>query len=95
MAVKITCIRKDSGNHENPYVAITSMKWINEENNKGGESSRIEMHDFVKDGGIAYVTDQSGNKANLIAEVSPWGNKFVKTKADNVTSDNLLKLKEC
>ncbi|WP_407654248.1 DUF3892 domain-containing protein [Chitinophaga sancti] len=27
--------------------------------------------------------------------MSPSGTKYVKTKADNVTSDNLLKLPEC
>jgi len=96
MAVRITCIKKDGGNHENPYVAITSLSWINEENNATGISSRLEMYDFVvNNNGTAYVKDSVGNKANLIGEISARGNKFVKTKADSVTSDNLLKLREC
>ena len=52
------------------------------------------MYDFVKAGGVACVEDAAGNRANLIAEISSRGNKYVKTKDDDVTSDNLLKLKE-
>ena len=96
MAVKITCIKKDNGNHENPYVAINSMRWINESTGVTGESTRLEMYDFVVDKkGIAYVTDSKGNKANLMGKVSTKGNEYVKTVPDDVVSDNLLKLQEC
>ena len=53
------------------------------------------MYDFVKDGGRAYVKDAYGNVSDLIAEISSRGNKYVKTKPDSTTSDNLLKLTEC
>ena len=54
------------------------------------------MYDFVvNDKGTAYVTDFYGNKSNLIGAISAKGNKYVKTVADDVTSDNLLKLGEC
>ncbi|MDN3584383.1 DUF3892 domain-containing protein [Mucilaginibacter flavus] len=95
MSVKITCIKKDNGNHENPYVAIKSMTWISEDDQKTGTSSREEMYDFVKKGGEAYVKDSVGNKAKLVAQTTDKGTKYVKTVADDVTSDNLLKLKEC
>jgi hypothetical protein len=96
MAVKITCIKKDNGNHENPFVAITSLSWINEETGKTGSNSRLEMYDWiVNEKGIAYVKDSNGNKANLRGAISDKGSKYVKTYADSVTSDNLLKLPEC
>lgn len=96
MAVKITCIKKDGGNHENPYTAISSMKWLNESTNQTGVSSRMEMYDFVvNQNGTAYVKDAYGNMANLMGAISPKGTKYVKTYADSVTSDNLLKLSEC
>ena len=47
MFVRITCIKKDSGNHENPYVAISRLSWVNESDNKTGQSSRLEIYDFV------------------------------------------------
>ena len=96
MSVRITCIKKDSGNHENPYVAISRLSWVNESDNNTGQSSRLEMYDFVvSSGGIAYVTDSKGNRANLIGAISSKGTKYVKTIPDDVTSDNLLKLPEC
>jgi alanine dehydrogenase len=95
MSVKITCIKKDNGNHENPYVAITSMNWLNEDNQKLGTSTREQMYDYVKDGHEAYVKDAAGNKAKLVAKTTDKGTKYVKTVADDVKSDNLLKLKEC
>lgn len=95
MSVRITCIRKDSGNHENPYVAITSLGWINESTNATNQSTRLQIYDYLIDNGIAYVTDSNGNKAYLITAVSTKGTKYVKTLPDNVTSDNLLKLPEC
>ncbi|TMI63661.1 MAG: DUF3892 domain-containing protein [Bacteroidetes bacterium] len=96
MPIKITCIKKDNGNHENPFVAITSLSWINEETGKTGSTSRLEMYDWiVNDKGVAYVKDNNGNKANLRGAVSDKGTKYVKTYADNVTTDNLLKLPEC
>lgn len=96
MSVRITCIKKDGGNHENPFVAISSLSWINEETNDTGSSTREQMYEFVEvSKGIAYVKDYLGNKANLQGKISEKGTKYVKTYADNVTSDNLLKLPEC
>jgi hypothetical protein len=95
MSIRITCIKKDSGNHENSHTAISVLGWIEDSTNNTGRSSRIEMYDFVKSGGYAYVKDTYGNKAQLIAETTSWGTKYVKTKPDNTTTDNLLKLSEC
>lgn len=95
MSVRITCIKKNGGYHENPYTAIESMKWINDSNNETGTTSRLGMYKWVKDGGIAYVQDAQDNKAELIHTETALGTKYVKTKADDVKSDNLLSLPEC
>ncbi|TWR26798.1 DUF3892 domain-containing protein [Mucilaginibacter achroorhodeus] len=95
MSIKITCIKKDDGNHENPFIAISAMNWINEENNSTGTTSREEMHDWLNKGGIAYVSDAFGNIAKLVSRISQNGTKYVTTVADKVTSDNLLNLPEC
>jgi hypothetical protein len=95
MAVRITCIKKDGGNHENPFVAISTLSWINDVTNATGTSTRLQMYEFVTNNGIAYVQDYLGNKANLKGAISDKGNKYVKTYSDNVASDNLLKLPEC
>lgn len=93
MAVRITCINKDSGNHENPYVAIRTLGWI-DEYGKTDKSTREQMYDFVQKRGHAYV-EAGGSRAQLITAISPRGTRYVKTTANSVEYDNLLKLPEC
>ena len=94
MAIRITCINKDAGDHENPYVAIRTLGWINVQTSETGRSTRVVMHDWVQQGNLAYV-EQGGYQARLVAMVSPRGNKYVKTQADITRLDNLLALPEC
>lgn len=95
MSVKITCISKEHGNHEDPHVAISDLGWIEDGSGKIGRTGRVQMHDWVKPGGRAYVKDAHGNTAYLMAKVSAWGNPFVQTVADGQPTDNLLYLPEC
>jgi len=96
MSVRITCIEKDGGNHENPYVAISHLQWIKDGTSETGRTTRVDMYDFVVNkNGQAYVKDAYGNVAYLIGAISTRGNKYVKTVADETKTDNLLKLDEC
>jgi len=96
MAVRITCINKSGGQHQNPHEAISYLGWINESDNKTGKSSRLEMYDFVVNkGGKAYVKDAYGNIAYLKGATSAAGNKYVRTYSDGKWTDNLLALPEC
>lgn len=97
MSVKITCINKDGGNHENPYVAISHLGWINESTHEKGKATREEMYDYIKNkNGVAYVVDSyDGSKAYLETRISSKGTKYVKTEANDTGRDNLLELPEC
>lgn len=96
MAVKIGCITKNSGDHQNRYTAISELGWIEEHTGKTGRATRIEMYDFIKSGtGQAYVKDRYGNIAYLMTGVTNRGTKYVKTVADETKTDNLLELPEC
>jgi hypothetical protein len=96
MAVKITCIKKDDGNHMNPYEAITNLGWVNEETRASGNSTLEQMIEFIeKQSGRAYTKDNYNRIAYLIVKTSAYGNKYVKTVSDGVESDNLLSLPEC
>jgi len=95
MSVRITCINKANGQHENPYTAIEHLGWVNESTNESGKSTRLQMYDFVNGGGLAYVKDWKGDTAYLIAETTSRGTKYVKTKPDGIKADNLLALSEC
>ena len=95
MTIRITCIKKASGDHENPYVAISYLGWTNPENTKSGKHSRKDIYDCVDKGGYAYVEDATGMKARLITAKSLKGTEYVKTVADETQTDNLFSLKEC
>ncbi len=96
MSVRIYCINKDNGNHYDPHEAITNLGWVNEANGETGKCTRLDMVKFIEvDNGQAYVKDASGKVAYLIVKLSPNGNKYVKTKADGVETNNLLSLLEC
>ena len=94
MSIRITCINKAGGYHDDPHEAISWLGWTEDGVTNSGRTSRDQMHDWVAKGGIAYV--QSGqNRANLEARVSRAGTKYVRTIPDGTTSDNLLRLGEC
>lgn len=96
MSIRITCINKAGGDHENPYVAISTLGWTNEATGATGKLTRLQMYDLIViEKERAYVKDSYGNVAYLQGEISAKGTKYVRTKADNVTSDNLLRLPEC
>ncbi|UFH33537.1 DUF3892 domain-containing protein [Chryseobacterium sp. C-71] len=96
MAIKITCINKDNGHHENPNLAITHLGWINEQTRETGKNTRLEIYSWIKDkNGDAYVTDAYGNRAKVITAETYSGTKYLKTEADNSTKNNLLSLPEC
>ena len=96
MAVRIICIKKEEGKHENPYIAIDYLEWVNERINVKGITDRTKIHDWIKyESGEAYIVDRSGKKIYLIPEISPLGNKYVKTVEDETIADCLLQLPDC
>jgi len=96
MSIKIICIKKDDGNHDNPNVAITHLGWVNENDGSNGKNTRLEIYNWIKnDKGYAYVVDKYGNKVKVITAETSTGTKYVKTEADNTTTNNLLSLPEC
>jgi Protein of unknown function (DUF3892) len=96
MAVRITCISKDAGNHQNPHEGITHVGWVNEQTHATGNSTRAAMIKYIEiDHGQAYVKDAHGRIA-YVGVVTPLGrSKYLRTYADRVWTDNLLSLPEC
>jgi hypothetical protein len=93
MSVRITCINKSGGHHENPHEAISHYGWI--ENGQSKKTDRQTMVNWVKQGNTAYVQDSYGNQANCQVRTSSHGTEFLQTYADNKPTDNLLSLPEC
>jgi len=96
MAIRIYCINKDNGNHENPLTAISYLGWQNPANNEKGKTSRVDMYNWIKKGGVAYVVDPKDNsKVTLTTAETPRGTQYVKTRPNDTGRDNLLTLPEC
>lgn len=96
MAVRITCIKKDNGNHDNPHVAISTFGWLNESTGENGETDRETMYDWLENkGGEAYVKSPQGDMARVHRRISAYGTRFLQTALDNTWQDNLLSLMEC
>lgn len=96
MAVRITCINKDNGNHYNPHEGIAYFGWVNDQTRAAGRSTRAQMVEFLtKQGGSAYVRDQLGNIAWIGVYTAASGIPYLRTYADGKWTDNLLSLDEC
>jgi carbohydrate-selective porin OprB len=96
MAIRIACINKSQGYHQDPHHAISHLGWTNDADGKTGKNTRLEIYDWLKtEGAQAYVADRYGNKAYLYPRENANGTKFVQTYADKVWTDNLLSLPEC
>lgn len=95
MSVRVTCINKSGGYHENPHEAISRFGWINEQTYETNYSTREEMWTWVKNGGQAYVRDAYNNVARVVAKTNSWGTRYLQTEADGLPTDNLLSLPEC
>lgn len=96
MTIRITCINKAHGYHQDPHHAIENLGWINEATGEKGKSTRLEIYRWLKEkNGHAYVTDRAGNRAFVYPKENTSGTKYVQTYADNVWTDNLLSLPEC
>lgn len=96
MSVRITCITKSGGYHADRHHAIERVGWVEDGTGKTGNSTRLEMYEWIKDqSGVAYVRDARGNSAQVGPREHFNGTKYLQTHADKVWSDNLLSLPEC
>lgn len=93
--IQITCIKKSGGYHENPHTAISELGWVSADSGQRNLATRLQMYDFVTQGGEAFVLDRLGNKAFLTTAITSSGTKYVKTIPDTTKTDNLLELPEC
>lgn len=97
--IKITGIRKDNGNHENPYEAVEAYRWVQPGTDKSDITPRQTVVSWL-DNGIngaqvqAYV-EQVRPRAYCYVNQSARGTRFLQTHADSVQGNNLLSLPEC
>ncbi|BAH47250.1 DUF3892 domain-containing protein [Rhodococcus opacus] len=90
MAINITGIRLSGGtDHQH----IARLWWTNPSAGKTGENTRAQIVAWIEnEDGKAYVEDARGNRVD-VGVVSPArGEKYLRTYADRVWTNNLLAL---
>jgi hypothetical protein len=94
MAHQITCINKDD--RYNPYERITHIGGTT--GGEGGGGWKITRQDAItgiESGKWSFYVSRGGQSVNVIVATSQYGNKYLKTEADNSEPNNLLSLPEC
>ncbi len=97
--IEITGIRKDKGNHENPYEAVEFYRWIEHSSGKTDITARQTVVSWLDNGikGIsvsAYV-QRVNPRAECFVNQSAHGTRFLQTRPDATQGNNLLQLPEC
>jgi hypothetical protein len=92
MPLQIIGVHKTSDVHDNPYLAINSLMWIDDHTQNRGITTRDVLFDWINDNGLAYILDDEGNKSKLLTATTKSGLKYVRTVFDETKSDRLLSL---
>lgn len=97
--IEITGIRKDNGNHNNPFEAVECYRWLQHGTDRSGITSRQTVVEWL-DSGVngtqvkAYV-QRVQPRAYCSVNQSVRGTRFLQTRPDATESNNLLRLPEC
>lgn len=94
MSHRVTCINKDD--RDNPYERITHIGGTTDAN--GGKRWKITQQqaiEGIESGQWSFYVNQGGRVATVFVAISPYGNKYLKTEADDSEPNNLLSLPEC
>lgn len=94
-SIKIVCICQKQGHHENPFTSIQSMSWVDVISREEGHATLTAMYHFVSSGNVAFVEDADGCRAQLLAAQTKNGTGYVRTAADMISEDKLLRLPKC
>lgn len=90
MAIRITAIRLVGGtSHEH----ISHLWWVNPASSATGDNTRAQIVSWIEDeGGKAYVENRPGERADVGVVTPTRGEKYLRTYADGVWTNNLLAL---
>lgn len=92
---EITCINKSD--RQNPHERITHVGGRMGAENRGGpwKITQEKAIQGIESGNWAFYVTRNGSRANVIVATSRFGNKYLKTEADDEQPNNLLSLPEC
>jgi len=90
--VRVQCINKTA--RLNPHDRIRAIGGINPD----GTRWKLTLDQAIlgiKQNRWSFYVHVGGYRVNVVIAVSPYGNEYLKTAADDVQPDNLLSLPEC
>ena len=90
-SVEISCINKTD--RQNRHEKIKNVGGINADRTRWKMTEEKAIQD-IENGTYAFWTKGGGEKTDVIIALH-LGRKYLKTKADTTTKDNLLSLPEC
>ena len=89
---EVLCINKSD--RHNPHERITHIGGMNTDGTRW-KVTRTEAIVGIESGKWAFYVNRGGRRVNVVVAVSGSGHKYLKTEADDATSNNLLSLPEC
>jgi hypothetical protein len=87
---KISCINKSD--RFNPHERIVNIGGIDPYRWKISQQEGVRN---IENGIASYYVEKNGNRVKVIVAISQYGNKYLKTEADDDQPNNLLSLPEC
>ncbi|MET8978964.1 DUF3892 domain-containing protein [Streptomyces sp. NPDC004539] len=91
MAIQITAVRLSTGGTTHEH--ITHLWWTNQASSETGHSTRAQLVDWIENqGGKAYTSDRTGHRTEVAVVTPARGEKYLRTRADGVWTNNLLAL---
>lgn len=97
--IEITGIRKDNGNHDNPYEAVEAYRWVQKSTGKGATTDRQTVVGWLDNGingmAVTAYVHRVDPRANCYVNQSERGTRFLQTRPDATEANNLLRLPEC
>ncbi len=88
----IRCINKDD--RKNPYERIIHVGGLNPNRTRWKITQSLAISQ-INNGEWIYYVGEGRNRVQVVVATSPYGNYYIKTKADGKEPNNLLNLPEC
>ena len=89
---QVQCINKSD--RDNPHERITHIGGINGDGTRW-KLSQKQAIEGIENGKWAFYVIKNGKRVDVVIATSRYGNKYLKTAADDEYTNNLLSLPEC
>lgn len=91
MAIQITAVRLSTGGTMHEH--ITHLWWTEQASGKTGDNTRAQIVDWIENqAGKACTSDRVGHRTEVAVVTPTRGEKYLRTHADGVWTNNLLSL---